>query len=152
MSLRQGVFRGAPPPLTLGREASEKAQATITARAEAVEANRYEVEQTVKKAARHARFAVGLGRCDDQQADDFAAGALVLAVAEVAELADQVPVGASVPPQGRDRQVVVRLVTTNRKGPNMGWVVAAAAIYAVGYPASLPGTSSGGQATQRSEY
>ncbi|MFJ2170329.1 hypothetical protein [Streptomyces griseofuscus] len=37
------------------REASEKVQAAITAHAEAVEANRHEVEQAVKKAARHDR-------------------------------------------------------------------------------------------------
>ncbi|QNT98429.1 hypothetical protein HEP81_08203 (plasmid) [Streptomyces griseofuscus] len=36
------------------REASEKAQAAITAHAEATGANRYQVEQAVKKAARHA--------------------------------------------------------------------------------------------------
>ncbi|MBA9050545.1 MULTISPECIES: hypothetical protein [Streptomyces] len=37
------------------REAAGKAQAAITAHAEAVEANRYQVEQAVKKAARHDR-------------------------------------------------------------------------------------------------
>ncbi|MFF5435479.1 hypothetical protein ACFY5K_36490 [Streptomyces griseofuscus] len=37
------------------RRASETVQGAITAHAEAVEANRYEVEQAVKKAVRHAR-------------------------------------------------------------------------------------------------
>ncbi len=36
------------------REASEKAQAAVTAHAEATESNRYELEQAVKKAMRHA--------------------------------------------------------------------------------------------------
>lgn len=35
------------------REAAEAVQAAITAHAEAVEASRYEVEQSVKKAVRH---------------------------------------------------------------------------------------------------
>ncbi|MFF1405007.1 hypothetical protein [Streptomyces sp. NPDC058294] len=35
------------------RQASETVQAAVTAHAEATEANRYEVEQAVKKAARH---------------------------------------------------------------------------------------------------
>ncbi len=37
------------------REASQTVQAAITAHAEAAEANRYELEQAVKKAVRHAQ-------------------------------------------------------------------------------------------------
>jgi uncharacterized protein YukE len=37
------------------REASEKVQAAVTAHAEATDGNRYELEQAVKKAVRHAQ-------------------------------------------------------------------------------------------------